>query len=150
MGKWVIFFSVLIAGASLWFILLRPSMETSGDVPAAVSSDPRALTITHAFKDGVHRYDGAIRLPHSCYDVEGDVTHDPRDPSRLTLVLQTKDRMLEQNLCVKILTRYPFELVTDAPQEVTTTLLVDGVNMPINLIETEWVNPRGTILNLEN
>ena len=150
MGKWIALFSVLIAGSSLWFILLRPGIETGGDAPDMISSDPRALTITHAFKDGVHRYDGVLRLSHSCYYVESDVAYDHRNATVLTLILKTKDRMLEQNLCIKIPTRYPFELVTDAPQEVTTILLVDGVQIPIKLIETDWVNPRGTILNLEN
>lgn len=150
MGKWIVLLSVLIAGAGLWFVLMRPAVETGSNVPPAVSLNPNALTIVHAFKDGVHRYDGILRLPHSCYDVTSEVVRNARNPDVLTLTLKTKDKMLEQNLCVKILTRYPFEIITDAPQDITTTLLVDGMNIPIKLIETEWTSPRGSVLNLEN
>jgi hypothetical protein len=150
MGKWIVLLSVLIAGTGLWFILLRPGIEQGGDAPAVIATNPKALTIAHAFKDGVHRYDGILRLSHSCYDVESEVVHDPRNANTLTLILTTRDKMLEQNLCVKIPTRYPFEIITDAPKDTSTMLSVDGVNTPIVIIETEWMNPRGTVLNLEN
>lgn len=144
MLKWIILAAVIISGTILFFFLQQLKVSS----PTSASPAVNAVTITHAFKDGVHRYDGKLRLPHSCYGVTAD--SNTRDPGTVVLILRTTDNLSEAGLCLKIPTVYPFEVVVDARQDAKTVLLVNGVDTTTSLVETAWTDPRGTILNLEN
>ncbi len=149
MTKWIIIVSGIVTAIVLGFFYWElTQMEPSSSTVATPSSN--AITLTHAFKDGVHRYDGELRLPHSCYAVATDIAHNLNNLNNLVLTITTTDNLLEKNFCLHISTSYPFEVITDAPQNVTLTLKVNGVEIPVKLIETAWQAPRGTILNLEN
>jgi hypothetical protein len=146
MAKWIILLSLLIGGFGLWYGFQH--LEKSAPTTSTPTSN--TVTLIHAFKDGVHRFSGVLALPHSCYAVDTNASLRGANPSILTLIVTAKDQMLDQKICLQIPTSYPFEIVTDAPKDVQTVLRVNDIKIPVTLIEVEWQNPRGTILNLEN
>lgn len=144
MTKWVIISAVTIAGLILVYVLKQSEIVPSTTPPLT----PNAVTITHSFKDGIHRYSGALRLPHSCYEpVATNIVHATNDPSTLVMSLTTKDALLDKRLCFQVPTTYPFEYITEAAEQVVLRLKVDGVETPVNLIETPWQSGKGTLIN---
>lgn len=144
MNKWialcVLIFSCSILG--YFYVELENTRSESFVTPPPVSS---AIRVVHSYKDGVHRYTGTVKLPHSCYGLTPDENPtSQKDPEKFVIILISTDRLLEQRLCAKISTRYPFEVITDAPEHIITALTLDGVEMPIHLVETMWQNPKGT------
>ncbi len=105
-----------------------------------------SVRVFHSHKDDIHRFTGQIKLPHSCFTVTSVVVQDPKIPNVVKLELTTKDNLLDQKFCSQFTTRYPFEVIADAPKDITTTLTVDGVNRPIQIVETDWVSPVGTTI----
>lgn len=142
MGKWLALIVLLLSSVVLGFLYLE-AQNTSVDFQAP---DPKAVRVVHSFQDGVHRYSGGITLPHSCYDVNLDEAPQESTTHHI-LKLTAIDRMLDQRLCAKIPTRYPFETVIDAPENITTSMMVNNIPVPIILIESGWVNPKGTLVN---
>jgi hypothetical protein len=148
MFKWIIISALIIAGGILGYI--RYSFMNTPSVVAPVEASPRVLNVVHSFKDGVHRYAGEVKLPHSCYALSAETAVDPADPSVELIVLVSTDKMLDQSVCAKFPTRYPFEVVADAPENMTAKLTLDGVELPIKLIETPWQSSTGSYINPVN
>jgi|SRR3989338_4756538 len=147
MIKWITIVAFVFSGLILWFLFQGLSLNP----PTSAPPSSNTITIMHAYKDGVHRYIGALRLPHSCYDqLDPLVSSNAKMPNSVILSLTTRDKMLDPRLCFQITTTYPFEAITDAPEDAKMILRVNGESVPVNLVETAWQDPRGTILNLEN
>ncbi len=152
MGKWIAFIVLLISASLLgyfYYELERTSFEN--EIPSTiVPTIPKAseIRIFHSFKDGIHRYTGDVKLPHSCYSLDTGVIRNAKDPSSVTVVLTSTDRMLEQRLCAKIQTNYSFEALVDTPNISTLHLTVklDGDDLPFRLVETQWQGAQGTML----
>ena len=142
MTKWIIGIAFVISLAVLAFFYLHSAQQTS-----TVATDPALNTNTieliHAYKDGVHSYAGQLKLPHSCYAVTEETEGDPLDPMNQRILLTVVDNMGKEGFCSKIVTRYPFQVILDAPEFATTTLEVNGNIIPTKLLETTWNNPSG-------
>ena len=143
----VIYISVVVVSLTAFGFFYWKSMNGSS---SSEISKNTSILITHSYKDGVHRYNGEIQLPHSCYDIDPEVVHNPTGQTTHILSITAKDMLLERKICAQIVTRYPFSAISDAPQDSTISLEVNGQEVPSHVIETSWQNPTGTYLNLEN
>ncbi len=147
MMKWIVIFAVLISGGILGYMYYQLEL-----VPASTENIPpppvtNSIRIYDAFNDGVHRYDGQIRLPHSCFSLKINIAPDPKDSRIAVIALVTKDNMLDLKLCAQITTSYPFEEVYDAPGDTAVRLTLNGEELPVRLVKTAWQNPKGAVVN---
>lgn len=147
MLKLIIFAVLIFSTMGLWFTIVQ--LNNSANNPSVIGvHGTSTVRVTHSYDSGIHRYTGEIRLPHSCFDLRlNENGADPFDPSRFVIILESSDRMLEQRLCAKIMTRYPFQLVVDGPPDMQVTLTLNGVSMPIQIKETAWQAGRNIISN---
>lgn len=146
MGKWIALFVLIITSSILGYLYFELENVKSETILVVPKANTRSLRVFHSFDSGEHRYTGEIKLAHSCYELRADaaVVPDQKDQSKYIIKLTSIDRMLDRRLCVQIPTRYPFDvLISNAPEKITSTLVVDGKEMPIRLIETAWQNPLG-------
>lgn len=147
MSKWIALFVLLISSSILGYLYFQLENTTSDTQPILPQIATRTLRVFHSFDSGEHRYIGEIKLPHSCYELNvTEVASDPRDPTIYTITLTSIDRMLDMRLCAKIPTRYPFDVLITAAPNITTSLVVNGVETPMRLIESMWQNPKGSTL----
>lgn len=146
MLKWITFLVIIIAGSilSYFYIELKNLEETPTLLPPIET--PNTVRIVHSFSDGIHRYTGNIKLPHSCYSLQTQMIQSPDLEKVVTLSIETKNSITEQRFCSQIPTRYQFETIADAPEDVHLILRVDGVVRPTSIKETAWTNPTGTII----
>lgn len=108
---------------------------------------PNTIRVVHAFKDGIHRYSGQIKLPHSCYSVQTDALRDSVSaPLELVLAITTKDNLLDQAICSQITTRYPFEVIAEAPEDVVATLRINDEPRPVRIVEVTWQSTGGATM----
>jgi hypothetical protein len=144
MSKWIALFVLIISGSILGYFYYELENVTS-DTPVIIPVvNTHALRVYHSFNSGEHRYAGEIKLPHSCYELKvTEIASDPHDHTKYTITLTSIDRMLDVRLCVKIPTRYGFDVLITAPEGIHTSLVVDGAETPMRLIETDWQNPKG-------
>lgn len=144
MGKWIALFVVIISTSILGFLYFELQNVTSDTPPLIPHVNLHTLRVFHSFNSGEHRYMGEVKLPHSCYELKvSDVVFDPKDPKKYTITLTSVDRMLDMRLCVKIPTSYPFDVLITAPEKINTSLVINGTEMPMRLVETAWQNPNG-------
>ena len=138
----------IISGGILGYMYTQLE-QSDGSVATSTApiADSKAVRIFDGYNDGVHRYDGQIRLPHSCYSVAISIKPDSEFPGTVIIYLVTTDKMLDLTLCAQLPTVYPFEEVYDAPADTAVRLMLNGRELPIHVIKTNWVNPRGNILN---
>jgi hypothetical protein len=145
MIKLIIFGVLIFSSLGLWFIFSQLENKVSAPLSLGMMGTSTVI-VTHSYDSGIHRYTGNIKLPHSCYDLRlNENGGDPYNRSTYVITLHSSDRMLEQRLCAKIVTRYPFQLVVDGPVDMKATLELNGVEMPMELKETPWVELRGNI-----
>lgn len=147
MTKWIVIVVLIISGAILGYVYVQLNNMEPSTVTATQAEAPNTIHLVHSYKDGIHRFAGQIKLPHSCYAVTSEAVIPPDDPSKINIVLTTKDNLLNEKICLSITTRYPFEVIADAPQNITTTLTIDGVVQPIAMTETGWQDSQGTQYN---
>lgn len=146
MIKWIAFIVIIITGSILgyFYVELKTLEETPSELPLVANTN--AVRIVHSFGDGIHRYTGYIKLPHSCYAITTETYKDLKQSNDVVVSITTKNNMTEQQFCSQISTRYQFEAVEDAPESARLILRVDGIVRPTTIIETDWTNPRGTII----
>lgn len=150
MGKLIAVLAILVSGGVLAYLYYQ--LETAPLDPVPVTPvnaiNDRTVKVTHAFKDGVHRYSGSFKLPHSCYEVAKDAVIDPLDPDRSDVLLRfrTKDRMGEISPCAEYSTIYPFELVLETDEDAAIRAEIDSKPMQIQVIESTWSSPKGTTI----
>lgn len=149
MTKWIVFFALIVSGSILGYMfysLQQNSIEAEGPAPSVSIG---AIRIVDGFKDGIHRLSGTVKLPHSCYSVKTDSIVDANDASKVILTLTSRDNMLDQSVCAKIRTRYPFETIIEAQKDITIRLVLDGAEFPVVVAQTDWQNPSGSIINTD-
>ena len=150
MTKWIIITSLFIALGIFGFFYRQAMNDSSLADPDAAANVPAAneVVMVHSFNDGVHRYAGQLRLAHSCYSVTAETIGDPADHRIQHITLKVIDNMAKEGFCSQITTRYPFEVILDAPQDITTTLEVNGAVVTTKIVEVAWQNPKaGGYLN---
>lgn len=150
MGKVVAFLAVIVAGGALAFLyyeLQTAPLSTEPSVYVTTVAD-RSVKVVHAFQDGIHRYSGSFRLPHSCYEVTKAAVRDPLDPDRVDVLLQftTKDRSADFKPCAEYATTYPFELMVDTEEHAAVRAEIDGKQVSLRVTESTWLSPRGTVV----
>ncbi len=147
MGKWIALFVLIISMSILGYLYFELENVSSETPPVVPQISTRTLRVFHSFDSGEHRYIGEIKLPHSCYELKvNEKASDPNDSTKYTISVTSIDRMLDARLCLKIPTRYPFDVLITAPEKITTLLLVDGKDVPMRLVETQWESPSGNII----
>lgn len=147
MTKWIVIIVLVISGSILGYVYIQlNNVESGTSIPVPVEPE-NTIHIVHSYKDGIHRFAGQIKLPHSCYTVTADAVIPLDDTSKMNIALTTKDNLLSEKICSSIRTRYPFEVITDAQQNITTTLTIDGALQPIKITETNWQDSQGTQYN---
>lgn len=147
MGKWIALFVFIISSSVLAYLYVELESVSSETLPIVPVVNSRALRVFHSFESGEHRYASEIKLPHSCYELNiQDTLPDPKNPTKHIIVVTGIDRMLDMRLCVQISTRYQFDILIAAPENITTSLLVNGVPTPIRIVETPWQGPQGKSL----
>ncbi|KKU79074.1 MAG: hypothetical protein UY04_C0018G0010 [Parcubacteria group bacterium GW2011_GWA2_47_7] len=145
MYKWIFLIVLIISGGILWLLYTNIDKleKTPGEVPV---SSANIVRITHSFKDEVHRFTGEIKLPHSCYAIKTEIVPDSTKENALVISITSTDRMLAQSICMNLPTRYPFEVITEAPEDVNYELRVDGKILSIRVTEVDWASAEGTLL----
>ncbi len=142
---------LIISGGILGYMYVQLQQSDSS---VATTTPPiansKSVRIFDGFNDGVHRYDGQIRLPHSCYSVGISMKPDTDNPATAIISLVATDKMLDLSLCAQIPTTYPFEEVYDAPADTAVRLMLNGKELPVHVVKTTWVNPKGDILNAKD
>lgn len=146
MYKWLFLSVLLISGGILWVLYsnIYKLDKTPGEEPVTSSS---IVHVTHAFKDEIHRFSGEIKLPHSCYATRVEVVPDVTSKNAYIISIVTTDRMLEQSICLKIPTRYPFMVLAEAPEDISFTLMVDNKLTEMRVTNVDWVSSSETILD---
>lgn len=147
MIKWIALIVLIISGSILGYLYVELDKVRSGAIEAPPVELENTIHIVHSYKDGIHRYAGQIKLPHSCYSVVSEAIISRDDPSKINITITTKDNLLSEKICSSIRTRYPFEVIADAPQDMKTTLTIDGISQPIKITETDWQDSQGTQYN---
>ena len=147
MTKWIVIIVLIISGAILGYVYVQLNNMEPSVVTGTPAEEPNTIHLVHSYKDGIHRFAGQIKLPHSCYGVTAEAVIPPDDPTKVNIALITKDNLLSEKICLSIPTRYPFEVIADAPQNITTTLTINGVVQPISTTETAWQDSQGTQYN---
>ena len=150
MTKWIIITSLLITLGIFGFFYMQSLKDSGLGDPDAATNLPAAneIPMVHSFNDGVHRYGGQLKLAHSCYSVTAETIGDPADHRVQRITLKVVDNMAKEGFCSQIVTRYPFEVILDAPEDITTTLEVNGAVVPTKIVEVAWQNPKaGGYLN---
>ncbi len=151
MLKWMLLIVFIISGGILGYMYVQlEQTDSSVATSTALIANSKAARIFDGFNDGVHRYDGQIRLPHSCYSVAMSIKPDTENPGTVIISLTTTDKMLDLSLCVQLPTVYPFEEVYDAPADTVIRLMLNGREVPVHMVKTNWVSPKGNILNSTN
>ena len=140
MTKWLIIITLAIT-LGIFGVLYTQSIRQSTTAGGADAQSGNAIPVVHSFKDGVHQYSGQLKLAHSCYTVTAETQGDPGDAKNQHIILTVVDNMARQGFCSQIVTRYPFDVILDAPEDVNTTLMVNGALVPMNIRETTWHNP---------
>ena len=138
MTKWLIIITLAITVGIFGFLYSQSIRQSTPDGTKAQSVN--AIAVVHSYKDGVHQYSGQLRLAHSCYAVTAETQGDAGNVKNQHIILNVVDNMAHEGFCSQIVTRYPFDVILDAPEDVNTTLVVNGTNVPINIRETTW-NP---------
>ena len=149
--KWVIAFAIVISVGIMGYFYVGLMKDTSAP-PVAVSTatTSRSILIYHAFKDGEHRFIGQIPLQHSCYSLDAEAVHDRKDPNIVVITLKATDKMLDQPICAKIRTPYPFQVLAEGPQDIDIRAAFNGEEVAVKLMETEWQSSAGTYINPVN
>ncbi len=147
MTKYLAIIVLIISGSILGYLYVKLDKIGSGTIIAPPLEQENTVYVVHSYQDGIHRFAGQIKLPHSCYTVNAKAESPSNDSSKVNIILTTEDHLLDEKICSSIRTRYPFQVIADAPQNVTTTLILDGVVQPIKITETNWQAPQGTQFN---
>jgi hypothetical protein len=142
MLRWIIAISLLISAAIAGFFYWE-IQKNEGELPSyaplrTTTVGEEVITIHHAFQDGVHKFSGRIRLPHSCYAVDPVITKDKAEPSKMLMTLHIEDHMLDLKVCVQLPTTYEFETIAEGDRAITLSLNIGGKNRPIVLNEVPW------------
>lgn len=140
MTKWLIIITLLIT-VGIFGFLFTQTVQTPVDGADRQLPASNELAVVHSYKDGVHRYAGRLRLSHSCYAVSAETQTDPSNPKNQRIVIAVVDNMAKEGFCTQLATRYPFQVLLDAPEDVSTTLEVNGNEVPMKIYETGWQNP---------
>jgi hypothetical protein len=146
--KWIISIAIVVSvGVMAYFYVMLEKNAGDQSVVVQTATSSRSISIIHAYKDGEHRFVGQIKLPHSCYSLTSDASHDPKDPSSITVRLTSVDKMLDQTLCAKIPTNYPYQVVTDGPEKIEVHATLNDEDLGVRLTETDWQSSAGTYIN---
>lgn len=147
MMKFVLVIVAVLSAAVLavMYVEIEKMKRDPSRIPVTVGKEEKIL-ILHSFRDEIHRYIGEIKLPHSCYRISTDVIRDPKVRSIARIAVTTDDRMLEEKICAKISTRYAFEAIVDAPEDLQVTLFIDGKETAFVEEKTQWQSPKGTLV----
>ncbi len=140
MTKWLIIITLAITLGIFGFLYSQSTHQSTATDQAETQSG-NGIPVVHSFKDGVHHYSGQLKLAHSCYTVTAETQGDPADAKNQHIILSVVNNMAHEGFCSQIVTRYPFDVILDAPEDVNTTLMVNGALVPINIHETTWQNP---------
>lgn len=147
MTKWLIIIVVLISGAILSYIYVALGISsTSAGSSNTMVRQPVGVKIYHAEKDGVQRYSGEIKLPHSCFALKAEAKTHPEDPTTLIIELKAVDNILNEAICAQFSTGYPFEVMIETPTPQHVVLRYNGKDRKMRLIERAWVNA-GQMIN---
>ncbi len=146
MSKWIALIVIIIAGSILGYLYIDLKNLELNPTELPVVEVPNTVRIVHSFSDGIHRYTGSIKLPHSCFSINTEIERDPKINGDIVLSITTKNNITEQSFCSQIPTRYQFETIIEAPEESHLVLRVDDIPRPTKIIETQWTNPTGTII----
>ena len=145
--KWIFISAFTIATAIMGYFYLTLQSTPPPPVVITAATSTRTLLVLHAFKDGEHRFDGQIKLPHSCYSLDAQAELDPKNPDAIVLALTSTDKMLDQALCAEIPTNYQFEALVDAPEDAAVSATLNGNDLPITLKEIDWESAAGSYFN---
>lgn len=146
--KWVIAFTIVIAAGIMGYFYVGLMKDTAKPtVAVSNATSTRSIPMYHAFKDGEHRFSGQIPLPHSCYILDAEAIHDPKNHNIVTIALKTQDKMLDQAICAQIKTNYPFQVLAEGPQDIDIRASFNGEDIGVKLTDTEWQSTAGTYIN---
>lgn len=147
--KWIIITATIISSGVLVYFYnnINKNVPSPITTPVSTGSSTRSIQIIHSFKDGEHRFIGSIRLSHSCHSVNADTIHNPKDMRNITIELTTKDNILDQPVCAQIPTNYPFEVLAEAPEDITLAVLLNNEQLTVREKKVEWQSAAGTYIN---
>jgi hypothetical protein len=147
MLKWVILSAIVIGGGTLAFFNWQiQKMEADpSKIPANVVSEG-GIRLFHAFNSGVHRYVGEVKLPHSCFSLSSEVVRDQRQQSTALIKLHSTDKRLERTVCSGFSTPYGFDVLIEAPADLSVSVQLNGKPLRVTLVQTAWESGVGTVI----
>jgi hypothetical protein len=148
MGKFVailtvviIFLVMVVAGRD--FFLPSRTGGNSTDVQDKTLAEGNRVAVTHAWKDGMHRYTGTFLLPHSCFVVDQSGSF---QNGKITIMFDVEDRIATEKTCINITTRYPFTVLVEAPKDMLPIFFLNDEEVPAKIRELEWQSAAGTLV----
>lgn len=140
MTKWLIIIT-LAATLGIFGFLYTQSTHQTPTTDTTQTPNGNEIAVVHSFKDGVHQYSGQFKLAHSCYAVTTETQSEQGNPKNQRIIVTVVDNMAHEGFCSQLVTRYPFNVILDAPEDVNTILEVNGSPVPMKIYETGWHNP---------
>ena len=127
----ILLFILLALGGALWtyFIYGPKNISLSSREGTVASQLEGQIPIIHAYNDGIHRFTGTIRLPHSCYALHASTTYVPgntESPGAIEVALITTDLETGERTCFSIPTSYAFDVAEEGLRDATLRVTVNG------------------------
>ena len=147
MGKIIAVLTIVILGVAFFVfgrdVFFPPNIPFTEPKEMALSDNNKVVT-AHAFKDGIHRYSGVFKLPHSCFLVDETGTF---SGGRMLVNFKVSDEHLTKTPCLNITTRYPFTVLVEAPGNVEAVFFINDVEVPSQIRTVEWQSVAGTMVD---
>jgi len=147
MGKLLaILTTIIVLGVVLIFgrdFFVPSGTRTPETAPKTLAENNR-VAVTHAWKDGIHKYTGTFLLPHSCFSVNQTGT---LQEEAIVIGFDVEDRLNVEKTCLKITTRYPFTIIVEAPENVPAIFFLNGEEVPSKVRELDWQSASGNFID---
>lgn len=151
MWKVILILGLIFGGALLTVMYTVVNDDArSGIVPGA-EGPLQTIALTAQYQNGVHRYYGEVKLPHSCYALDRSIDQSPDDPKVIRITLNSTDKIGQISPCAQITTRYLFDLfLTGRERDMRPEILLDGRVLPLVVTNREWGTGRPVISGENN
>jgi hypothetical protein len=145
MWKAILILGLIFGGALIAVMYTVVNEDVHGGIIPPTGSPLQTVALTAQYQNGVHRYYGEVKLPHSCYSLDRSIGQSPDDPNIIRITLVSKDKTGQLSPCAQVTTGYPFDLFFPGRKDMRPEILLDGNILPLVVTEREWGTGRPII-----